>query len=637
MEAIEGLVEYTNIRQKTRIELTKLDKDTKKPIEGAEFGLYTGADIYNDNKDLLIEKDTLIDTATSDAEGKVVFDANIPVSNYYIKELSAAPGYTFTNEVIDIDAKWNPDGREVVNHKETVYNEQTKVDITKKVKDTGEILEGAELTLYDMANQPVETWVTTGSAHRVLGLIPGETYTLKETSPAKGYATAKDVTFTVANRENNGRYAPQQIEMLDEPIVVVIRINEIDHDGVIRRLGDVQYHIEDENGEVVTVDGDPLRFTTANDEDVVIERIPAGKYKIVFDSVPNGYISPIEVEMVVKDTPEKQHFRVDIPMTMIEIIAIDKDTRRPLNKVKVDITTEDGTMIYETVPLPYVQEKVKQGKYTIHVVQGPSGYVPPDDVDIEVKNISDLQKFVIEMDHTKIKIRAIDKNNETPVDGVKVDIINKNGVIVEHDVPLEFAKEYVASGKYKIVVTKVPYGYITPEDTEIFVRQVAGWQIFDIPMDTVKASIRPVDAQTNKVVKGVKIILRAPDGSVHAKWTSKKGWQVFNPIKPGNYLIEVTKVPKGYNHPAIRQIKIENISDMQYFEIELTKKSGGSGGRGSSGGSGIGGGAGGSSVVKPQTGDNLDLNWLYLALGLIAILAGAGVLVIHRKKKRSNK
>ena len=171
----------------------------------------------------------------------------------------------------------------------------------------------------------------------------------------------------------------------------------------------------------------------------------------------------------------------------------------------------------------------------------------------------------------------------------------------------------------------------------IYVRQTSELQVFKLPLATVKASFRPVDAQTHNVVKGVKMVLRGPNGSIYAKWTSKNGWKIFRPIAPGSYMLEATKVPKGYETPDEMHITIENISDMQYFELELTKKgsSGKNCGSGSPGsGSGVGSssvGSGAKGVSSPQTGDDLNLMLLYIAIAMEMLIALA--YVISRRKK----
>ena len=99
--------------------------------------------------------------------------------------------------------------------------------------------------------------------------------------------------------------------------------------------------------------------------------------------------------------------------------------------------------------------------------------------------------------------------------------------------PIPYSESYLPSGLYTVTTVKMPAGYIQPEVQKYYVRQAAEVQTFVIPMCSAKASIRAVNADTNKTVKDVKLILRSPDGSTYATWrTTKKGWKAFKPITP---------------------------------------------------------------------------------------------------------
>ena len=644
VEARNGLVDFVNVRQKINVVLTKLDVDTKKPVEGVVFGLYTSEDIYNTTNDFLLDADELIVSATSDADGLVKFDCDLPAGHYYIKELTPAEGYTSNYDVIEVDATWKSDGREVVNVKRTVTNEKTKVRIIKK-DENGNILGDATLAVYTEDGQLVEQFNTSVGCpfYRIDGLTPGAKYILREEKPAPGYASADYKCFRVKDRASDGTYEPQEIEMIDEPIKVSITVNEIDDKNMPSRLAGVEYHIEDASGKIVTLDEIQLKYRSDGVNDTSITKIPVGEYKIVVDSVPEGYINPGVIPMNVADTTTLQNFTVNVPYTKIEITAVDKETGKVLSKVKADIMTADGDMYVEDASLALRKDKVAPGDYLIHVTQGPSGYMPPaEDTPFTVKAISDLQKFKVELDYTKINVIAIDQETGAQVSGVKINMVNKNGASIAYDEPLTYAENHLPSGVYTVTTTKLPNGYITPEAQEFYVKQTSELQTFIIPLYTAKAAIRAVDSATNKPVKGVKLKLYGPDGSVYATWTTTKGWEMFKPITPGTYMLETVKVPKGYQLPATEQIKIDSISDMQYFEVKLAKKTSSGGGyrmgTSASAGAGAGSGGGGSSasasgksaIGSPATGDDLNLTWLYLALAIEMLLA---VVLIWRRRK----
>ena len=72
------------------IKIHKLDAETGKPVEGAEFGL------YKDGKQIA--------KAASDADGWALF-VNIPYGDYEVRELKAAPGYKKTDAVYKVEIR----------------------------------------------------------------------------------------------------------------------------------------------------------------------------------------------------------------------------------------------------------------------------------------------------------------------------------------------------------------------------------------------------------------------------------------------------------------------------------------------------------------------------------------------------
>lgn len=52
---------FSNDRQKVELSVSKLDSETRKPVAGAEFGLYAAKDIVNADGKVIVSKDTLLE------------------------------------------------------------------------------------------------------------------------------------------------------------------------------------------------------------------------------------------------------------------------------------------------------------------------------------------------------------------------------------------------------------------------------------------------------------------------------------------------------------------------------------------------------------------------------------------------
>lgn len=112
--------DYRNERQKLEIQVLKKDADTKQPLAGALYGIYSAEDMftnieYNIEDDLwsmraipekLVDKDTLLAIAATGEDGCAVFHEDLPLGRYYVKELKAPEGYILSDSQVEIDGSY---------------------------------------------------------------------------------------------------------------------------------------------------------------------------------------------------------------------------------------------------------------------------------------------------------------------------------------------------------------------------------------------------------------------------------------------------------------------------------------------------------------------------------------------------
>lgn len=569
--ASEGLIEYTNLRQKVFLSVTKHDKEDKNLLlEGAKLGLYSADDISNAAGNILIAKDTLIETSITGSDGIAIFSSDLPLSNYYIMELSAPAGYTYSPERILIDASWRDDGRDFIEMNYDFSNEITKTEISKLIKGTDSLLSGSKLEIIGQQGDIVDSWVTGDSIHLVKGLKTGGEYTLRELSPAPGYTTAPDITFTVKDCREDGTYEPQQVVMEDEPTKVNITVWEDAFDGNEIVLPDVKYHIENTNGDIVSIDGQELLFTSSEVSDY-FEKLPVGTYKIVIDAVPSGHVIPQPIKIDIKDTPTIQEYDIHVGTIIATIKATDKATNTLLDGVKVTVSNKNS-VIYKDMPLVFVQERLGSGDYIVEVTTVPKGYVVPEDISIKILEKTSMQEFIIPIDHTKLQVEIYDKDTGKNIPDVKYTIADNSGHVIKEDATPDDILEYMQQGGYMVTISEVPDGYIIPKGTRVTVQETTGIQKFRIGLEHIKINIRAKEKDSNKTVKGITFQLIDSNGKVVCEWTSKQGWELFEYVKAGSYTIHAVSVPEGYEIPADKKISIDSISEIQKFEIELEEK-----------------------------------------------------------------
>ena len=184
LKGFTGLVtvEVPNTKDTGRVTVSKLSKETGKPLAGAEFTL-TAPDR---TKKTLVTNDVGLATFTGLTFGVT----------YRIQETNAPAGYMTTDEGEDVTLTADNPVRTF-----KVYNQLsgTWVELNK-VSDTGTPIEGVVFELsQEGASGPAQTLTTDKDGKVKFKVIPGENYILKETQTSRGYALLpQPVRFKVA-------------------------------------------------------------------------------------------------------------------------------------------------------------------------------------------------------------------------------------------------------------------------------------------------------------------------------------------------------------------------------------------------------------------------------------------------------
>lgn len=186
---------YDLPRQKVSIQAVKKDQETGEELSGAIFGLYAAENITAESGKVVIKSGTLVAIAetTVNADGSVkpaIFEADLPLANYYVKEIRAPFGYSTTLDRFDIDATYHLSNQEqsTISASWNCENAITQIQINLMDYYTEVELDEAQLTVIDSEGNAFTTILTEHNNNPVIkGLQPGETYTLKELVARDGY------------------------------------------------------------------------------------------------------------------------------------------------------------------------------------------------------------------------------------------------------------------------------------------------------------------------------------------------------------------------------------------------------------------------------------------------------------------
>ena len=242
----------------------------------------------------------------------------------------------------------------------------------------------------------------------------GKKYTLTETIPADGYATAESITFVVENTADI-----QKVEMQDDTTKILI--SKVDMTDGSSEVKGAKLYILNENQEV-------MESWTSGDQPYYVEKLPIGTYTLLEETAPKGYIVANKVTFEVKDTGDVQGAKMEDEQAMGKVILnkTDKDTKKPMKGVEFALCDSKGKVLETLVTdsaghaesKNYPIATFKNGQYKKAIT-----YILK-----ETKTLDGYQ-----LDETEHKIQFEYVNDRTPVIEYTLDLTNKKAP--EKDTP----------------------------------------------------------------------------------------------------------------------------------------------------------------------------------------------------------
>lgn len=497
---------YENPRQKVHVEIQKLDAEQNELLAGAVFGLYAEEDIANYAGKTVVKAGTLIATAetTADEVGdvqKAVFASDLPLGQYYLKELKAPMGYTTTKERIEVDASYRDDQREVIEISEAIKNYPVQVQLNVMDYFTEEELDGATLQLVDEDGNSFTTVLTTHDKNPIIrGLEIGKTYTLREMVSLQGYhynLYLKDdyVTKKPNAVELDKSYLDGQVSdkitftIKDENKLQVVSVfnKPITGNVVVKKTGQVPTGTEqgtDTNGNTLVT---PI---------YEVKGLPGAEYALIAKEdivYPDGYTGTLfhkgadvlEQYEALKDSVLK-YYKVEVPRG--ELADVVQRSLPDGRTVKYVLRTgADGKVQVTGLPL---------GEYEVVEVKAPTGYYrdqnnctqPLSLVEPEQSGRSEAIVFAVfqnEKQKAKVTVTKSDRDTGEKLQGAVIGLYtaevlkNQAGdVIAEADTLLESVitdtegkaifESDLPFGRYYVKELTAPEGYYLSDEMQCF-------------------------------------------------------------------------------------------------------------------------------------------------------------------------
>lgn len=343
--------------------------------------------------------------------------------------------------------------------------ETVSMGFVKQDKDTKENVVGAVLEVRRVSDGSViDSWTTDGTIHTIDSLILGE-YILVEKEAPDGYVRNKEgVKFTIGTTAT-----PRQVQVIViENQKTKLEVSKVDEKTNALVPG-AKLVIKDREGNI-------YKEIITTTEPTLIEGISIGKYTIEETEAPEGYVlnkTPISFEITndgkVQRVVMKQNY------TNIKVIGQSVTVETTLVGFTFQIKDQDGQEVTNgkwtttSSKLSHTIKNLPLGKYTLHEIEAPEGYVVNEET-IEFTVTGKDIEVVVPNDFTKVKISKQDITTKEELEGATLQIKNSEGEVIEEWKSTEEAHyiEKLPVGKYTLVETIVPEGYQQTTSTVAF-------------------------------------------------------------------------------------------------------------------------------------------------------------------------
>nr|WP_306007585.1 SpaA isopeptide-forming pilin-related protein [Bacillus sp. MMSF_3353] len=526
------------------VEITKIDKDSKAPLENVVFEV----------RDL---KGKVVAKVTTDKEGKANV-SDLSIGKYELVEVETPAGYKPLEKPILFEIE---KGR-VTALKLTVENELVdtgNVEITKVDKENKDALADAVFDIQDEAGQVVAKITTDKKGQAKVTNLSVGTYKLVEVKAPKGYKQLVDpITFKIEKGMTKSLALTVENEMLDKGNV---EVTKVDKDSQ-KALEGVVFEVQDEQGKVVT------KVTTDKDGKASVSGLSIGTYKLVEVESLLGYKKlekPVSFE-IKKGMTKVLSLKIEnelVDKGTLEVTKVDKESGTVLAGVTFEVQDEKGKVVTKVTTDKEGKANVSGlfiGKYKLVEVESLPGYKKLEKpVSFEIKKgMTEVLSLKVEneqVDKGSVEITKVDKDSQKALEGVVFEIQDEKGKIVTKVTTDKEGKANVSDlsvGSYKLVEVENLSGYkklTEPVSFEIKkgMIEVLSLKVENEQLDKGSVEITKVDKDSQKALEGVVFEVQDEQGKVVMKVTTdKEGKANISDLSVGSYkLVEVESLP-GY-------------------------------------------------------------------------------------------
>lgn len=309
--------------------------------------------------------------------------------------------------------------------------------------------------------------------------------------------------------------------------------------------------------QVLDKDNNIIDQWTSGSEPHMIEGVLiAGQTYVLHEvSAPAGYTLAKDVTFTVSETGEIDYVQMIDDTTKVSISKTDITGEKNISGATLQIIDKNGNVIHEWISgtdVNYMEAQLTAGEtYTLHETNAPAGYVLAQDQQFTVNPDGSITKVNMQDDTTKVSITKYDLTSGKELPGATLQIIDKNGNIVEEWISTGEAhliEGILTAGEtYTLREISAPNGWTISEDVTFTVNidgSLTHVEMYDKP---TSVSLRKVDTDGNDI-KGAVMQLLDKDGNVIEEWTTDGNAHILTAqlIAGETYTLHEKSAPAGY-------------------------------------------------------------------------------------------
>ena len=554
---------------KGELVIYKTDESGKKYLSGAKFEITAAEDIVVSGGITIRKKGDIIDTVTTDENGKAVITKDIYQGySYTVTEIEAPKGYSLNSEPQTV--KLATDTADFGSEVSVKNSPWTAPFIITKKNLGGELLPNCEFEILDENERQITTGITDENGIATFSLGYGK-YFYHEIAAPDEYII-DDTLYPFEISEEGVTVYAEMTNYLKEGSIKVTKsttgnLNVKDIGFVVKGISDTNSDIERE------------LFTDENGE-ALFENLPIGKYTVTEDgsTVPTAYLVADEQKVTVE-----YNETAEVPFENIEktgSITVHKTTEGQKNiegikfylrgtsdsgrAIDIPATTDDnGVAVFSEIPI---------GTYTIYEDEKtvPTAYLVADPQKVTV-TYAETKEVPIENKEKSGSI-VVHKTTEGQknVEGITFYLKGTSDSGRAIDIPATTDKDGIAKfdgvpiGTYMVIEDEetVPYGYLVADEKEVKVEyaQTIDETILNAEQTGTVQVHKKTDGMTN--IEGIRFILSGVSDTGREinipAITDKDGIAKFENVPIGTYTIteDGSTVPYGYLVADSKQVTV---------------------------------------------------------------------------------